>query len=183
MARFRNEVHALAIIGLLVLLAAPALPQTASHPEYAGTWDLNYKRSNYSPHGPHKRAPETVEVTLSASTIQFRFTNDGQTYRDETYTVDGNEHFLRENESANKSSTVHDRTYYTAEWKGGKDDILEVQFRFATEETSDTPSFGAYQGYSYHAKDTWNLSPNRRVLVFHGVAKPLNEAFRVYDKR
>jgi hypothetical protein len=180
MARLAISFRTRTVIGLLAVLAAPALAQTDSHPEYAGTWDLNYGRSNYR---PHKHVPETVVVTLSASTIEFRFTKDGQTYRDETYTVDGNEHFLRENESANKGGAIHDRTYYTAVWKGGKDDVLEVQFRFATEETSDTPSFGAYQGYSYRAKDTWNLSPNRRVLVSRNVAKGLNTAFRVYDKR
>jgi hypothetical protein len=180
MARLAISVRTLTVIGLLALLAAPAFAQTDAHPEYAGTWNLNYGRSNYR---HQHNAPETVVVTVSDSTIEFRFTRDGETYRDETYTVDGNEHFLRENVNAGKSSSVHDRSYYTAEWKGGKDDVLEIQIRNATEESSDAPAFGAYEGYSYHAKDTWNLSPNRRVLVSRLVAPGLNTAFRVYDKR
>jgi hypothetical protein len=180
MARLTILVRTLTAIGLLVLMAAPASAQTDSHPEYAGSWKLNYRRSNYA--GQHN-APITVTVTLSGSTIEFRFTRNGNTERDETYTVDGNEHFLRENPSPSKGSIAHARSYYTAVWKGGKDDVLEIQIRDATEETSDAPAFGAYQGYSYHATDTWNLSPNRRVLVSRLVAPGLNTAFRVYDKQ
>jgi hypothetical protein len=181
MARLTISVRTLTVVGLLVLIAAPAFAQADAHPEYAGTWDLNYKRSNFRKH--KQNAPRTVVVTLSGSTIEFRFTNDGKTERDDTYTVDGNEHFLRENENAGKSGTTHSRTYYTAEWKDGKDDVLAIQIRIATEETSDAPSFGAYEGYSYRAKDTWNLSRNRRVLGYTTVAPGLNDAIRVYDKR
>jgi hypothetical protein len=180
MARLPISVRTLSVIGLFVLVAAPAFAQSDSHPEYAGTWKLNYGRSNYL---HQHNAPVTVVVTLSGSTIEFHFTRNGNTDRDETYTVDGNEHFLRENPNPGKGSTIHSRSYYTAVWKGGKDDVLEIDIRNATEETSDAPAFGAYQGYSYRATDTWNLSPNRRVLVSRLVAPGLNTAFRVYDKQ
>jgi hypothetical protein len=180
MARLTILVRTLTAIGLFVLIAAPAFAQSDSHPEYAGTWKLNYGRSN---HANQHNAPVTVVVTLSGPTIEFHFTGNGNTDRDEAYTVDGNEHFLRENPSPGKGSTVHSRSYYTAVWKGGKDDVLEIQIRDAEEETSDAPAFGAYQGYSYHAKNTWNLSPNRRVLVYRLVAPGLIPAFRVYDKQ
>jgi hypothetical protein len=166
-------VRTLAAVGLLVSLGAAAFAQTDSHPEYAGTWNLNYGKGNYK---PPKRPPEAVVITLTDSTIEFSFTKDGKTYKEVTYTVDGKEHLLHE-------KTPHDRTYYSAEWKGGKDDVLAIHVRIATQETSEEPMFDAYTGYSYRAEETWNLSPNRRVLVFRSVAKGLNNSMKVYDKQ
>ena len=157
------SIQSVTVIGLLMLLAAPILAQSDSHPEYAGTWKLNYKRGNYR---PKNEVPQTVDVTVSGPTIEFRLEQEGKTLSDRKYTVDGNQHPLPE--------SADSRSYYTAEWKGGKDDVLEIESYLATRVDSD---------YLYHSTITWNLSPNRRVLVYRLVAPGLNTAMKVYDKQ
>jgi len=156
-------VRSVTIVGLLVLLAAPMPAQSDSHPEYAGTWKLNYKKGNYR---PKQERPQTAEVTLSGSTIEFRLDQEGKTLSDRTYTVDGDKHPLPE--------SADSRSYYTAEWKDGKFEAVEIQEYMATRKDSD---------YLYHSTTTWTLSPNRRELTSRAVAPMLNTAIRVYDKQ
>jgi hypothetical protein len=156
----------LAAIGVLVLLAAPGFAQDSAHSDFAGTWKMDFHKSDLRQ--AHKGETQAVEVIPSASTMDFRFYQDGKVWNEESYAVDGNEHLLTDHPQPGGKD--HVRTYYVAEWqprKHEKDDVLEIRLRIATE-TSDAPSVGASEGL--RATERWHHDSHFLIQWSSGVA-------------
>ena len=85
----RNLLLALA---LFTFFAGSSLAQTATTPDFSGTWKMNLPKSTI----PKKASPprsDIVTITTDGDTIQFHYSADPKD-RSYTYIVDGKEHPL-----------------------------------------------------------------------------------------
>jgi hypothetical protein len=80
----------IAIAGLAILMAVPALAQDSAPPDLSGTWMLNVAKTDLPKHSDFKS--ETIVVTSSGQSIRFVYTFDGRAGNTTAYTIDGEKH-------------------------------------------------------------------------------------------
>ena len=75
-------------IALSAALASTSFAQTATTPDFSGTWKLNLAKSKLDKH--NKIKSQTITITTSGDTIQFHYATDPKD-RLYTYVTDGKE--------------------------------------------------------------------------------------------
>jgi hypothetical protein len=144
----------------LAAFAGLASGQTATAPDFSGTWKLNPAKSTFPSKKPPTR-PETITITSDGDAIQFHHSGDPKD-RLPTFFVDGKEHPIQiwaEN---------FEHHFVKAAWEKS---ILVIQY-------IDTPAPG--YGVTYYT-ERWSLSRDGKTLTKEVLAKA--KELYVYDKQ
>jgi hypothetical protein len=157
--------HALAIVGLAILLVAPAFAQTPAPPDLSGTWKLNPAKSKVS-----KKTtldPETVVIKCAGASVEIATSSKG-TQTLEMFIADGKEHVDLNVPRAGQWTSK-------AEWKKSVL-ITEIVARVKGIDGGDFEIM--------HNTNRWTLSPDGRSLA-EKVSTSLSDVpdqIFVYDK-
>jgi len=151
-------------IALGAALAGTAPAQTATTPDFSGTWKLNLAKSKLDKH--NTIASETITITSKDATIEFHYTTDGKE-RTETYTADGKERA-------------------TAEVKGGEN-VAKATWKksaLVIEEIGrlKMPGSSANGVETFRTTDRWTLAAEGHTLKQDSEGFDTHQVF-VYDKQ
>ncbi len=128
-----------AVLGFtLTAFASLAFGQTATTPDFSGTWKLNLAKSTLPKKPPIR--PETITVTADGDTIEFHhsgdprdrlptFIVDGKEHPIEIWVENSEEHFVRAAwekstlviQFVNKPAPGHSVAYYSERWSISSD--------------------------------------------------------------
>jgi membrane-bound inhibitor of C-type lysozyme len=150
------------LLSTFLLLLTFQVTLRAQAPDLSGTWKLNLEKSKLPKDS--KIQSETIVITCSGANIEMHYVTDGRESM-HNYTADGKEKVIVTNPGG--------ETVAKARWKGS---ILTIE-TISRLKMPDQP--GANGSEIMHDKETWELSPDGRLLTlkFADTKHPY-----VYDK-
>ncbi len=128
---------------IVLCLAAAALAQTASKPNFTGAWKLDAEKSNFG--GLTVPASAEYIIRQTGSTVMLQYTSDGRSSRVDII-PDGSEHLTE--------TAADSETWTRAFWS---DKVLVIESRSKPLSSSSRPLI------SWTSR--WSLSPDRKVLT------------------
>jgi hypothetical protein len=147
---------------LFVVFAASLAAQSASTPDFSGTWAINIAKSTLAKDSTLKS--ETIEISNKKSNIVFHYKTNGKKST-ETYTPDGQNRVTQDLGSSQLISK--------ASWQGPAlvvESVLEIKIPSVTVSVSGLKP----------VVDKWTLTPDGRTLTHESDG---GKEERVYDKQ
>jgi hypothetical protein len=164
-SRHINAVYRLPLtLALSAALAGIAPAQTATTPDFSGTWKLNLAKSKLDKH--NTIASETITITSKEGTIEFHYITDGKE-QTHSYIADGKERRLAEVQGG--------YVVQKATWKKAAL-VIEQSGR-----SGPSPGFGGTE--LWLTGERWTLSGDGHTLTLDSKGFDSQRRTFVYDKQ